>query len=176
MDWHCFYLFSVNSSEMRSISDRIPGSPLQVTASPSRFSLSSSPPSRNEALNLSLEHVVKLTHGFALTLVIGEGYFGKVYRATLQNGCVVAIKRLKKVTYICPGNYSSNFPNYNGLALARMVPVWVSYECSICVETYLDNWTVTLSCTLSFLYTYNTILICISAHLYALYFGGSWLR
>jgi hypothetical protein len=111
-------LFSVNSSEMRSISDRIPGSPLRVPASPSRFSLSSSPPSRNEPLNLSLEHVVKLTNNFAPALMIGEGYFGKVYRAALRDGRVVAIKRAKKVTYFCPGNYSSNFPSYNGLALA----------------------------------------------------------
>jgi len=114
---------SLNSSEMRSISDRIPASPLRVPASPSRFSLSSSPPSRNEPLNLSLEHVVKLTHNFAPALMIGEGYFGKVYRVELRDGRVVAIKRAKKVTYFCPGTYSSNFPSYNGLALARMVPV-----------------------------------------------------
>jgi hypothetical protein len=118
-----FICFSVNSSEMRSISDRIPASPLRVPASPSRFSLSSSPPSRNEPLNLSLEHVVKLTHNFAPALMIGEGYFGKVYRVELRDGRVVAIKRAKKVTYFCPGTYSSNFPSYNGLALARMVPV-----------------------------------------------------
>lgn len=97
---------------MRSVSDRIPASPLRVPASPSRFSLSS-PPSRNEPLNLSLEHVVKLTHNFAPTLMIGEGYFGKVYRAALRDGHVVAIKRAKKVTCFCPGN-----PNYNDLALA----------------------------------------------------------
>jgi hypothetical protein len=112
---------------MRSISDRNPGSPLRVPASPSRFSLSSSPPSRNEPLNLSLEHVVKLTHNFVPTLMIGEGYFGKVYKAMLRDGHAIAIKRANKVTYFCPGNYSSNFPSYNGLALARMVPVWVSY-------------------------------------------------
>ncbi|XP_066348273.1 calmodulin-binding receptor-like cytoplasmic kinase 3 isoform X2 [Miscanthus floridulus] len=87
---------SLNSSEMRSISDRIPGSPLRVPASPSRFSLSSSPPSRNEPLNLSLEHVVKLTNNFAPALMVGEGYFGKVYRVTLRDGRVVAIKRAKK--------------------------------------------------------------------------------
>jgi hypothetical protein len=146
-----FYLFSVNSSEMRSISDRIAASPLRVPASPSRFSLSS-PPSRNEPLNISLEHVVKLTHNFAPTLMIGEGYFGKVYRAALLDGRVVAIKRAKKVTYFCPGNYSSNFPSYNDLVLARMVPVWVSYECSTCVEAIC---TVTLSFTISSVYTYN---------------------
>ncbi|NP_001168559.1 uncharacterized LOC100382341 [Zea mays] len=66
-----FYLFSVNSSEMRSISDRIAASPLRVPASPSRFSLSS-PPS----------------------------YFGKVYRAALLDGRVVAIKRAKKENFL----------------------------------------------------------------------------
>ncbi|XP_039774938.1 calmodulin-binding receptor-like cytoplasmic kinase 3 isoform X2 [Panicum virgatum] len=86
---------SLSSSEMRSISDRIPASPLRVPASPSRFSLSS-PPSRNEPLNLSLEHVVKLTHNFSPSLMIGEGYFGKVYRAELRDGRVLAIKRAKK--------------------------------------------------------------------------------
>jgi hypothetical protein len=76
------------------MSDRVPPSPLRVPASPSRFSLSSSP-SRNEPLNLSLEQVIKLTHNFAPDLMIGEGYFGKVYRAQLRDGHIVAIKRAK---------------------------------------------------------------------------------
>ncbi|XP_062184699.1 calmodulin-binding receptor-like cytoplasmic kinase 3 [Phragmites australis] len=90
---------SLNSSELRSISDRIPASPLRVPASPSRFSLSSAP-SRNEPLNLSLEHVVKLTHNFSPALMIGEGYFGKVYKAELRDGHIVAIKRAKKEHFL----------------------------------------------------------------------------
>ncbi|WVZ86307.1 hypothetical protein U9M48_033108 [Paspalum notatum var. saurae] len=86
---------SLNSSEMRSISE----SPFRVPASPSRFSLSS-PPSRNESLNLSLEHVVKLTQNFAPTLMIGDGYFGKVYRAELRDGRAIAIKRAKKEHFV----------------------------------------------------------------------------
>lgn len=86
---------SLSSSEMRSISDRIPGSPLRVPASPSRFSLSS-PPSRNDPLNLSLEQVIKLTRNFSPSLMIGESYFGKAYRAELQEGHFVAIKRARK--------------------------------------------------------------------------------
>nr|CAH67588.1 OSIGBa0112M24.5 [Oryza sativa] len=85
---------SLKSSELRSMSDRVPPSPLRVPASPSRFSWSSSP-SRNEPLNLSLEQVIKLTHNFAPDLMIGEGYFGKVYRAQLRDGHIVAIKRAK---------------------------------------------------------------------------------
>ncbi|KAF7002451.1 hypothetical protein CFC21_017943 [Triticum aestivum] len=80
---------------MRSISDRIPSSPLRVPASPSRFSLSS-PPSRNDPLNLSLETVIKLTRNFSPALMIGESYFGKAYRMDLQNGLIVAIKRARK--------------------------------------------------------------------------------
>ncbi|KAL5214357.1 hypothetical protein ABZP36_003509 [Zizania latifolia] len=90
---------SLNSSEMRSMSDRIPASPLQVPASPSRFSLSS-PSSRNEPLNLNLEQVIKLTRNFAPDLMIGEGYFGKVYRAQLPDGHIVAIKRAKKEHFV----------------------------------------------------------------------------
>ncbi|AQK44634.1 calmodulin-binding receptor-like cytoplasmic kinase 3 isoform X1 [Zea mays] len=90
---------SLSSYQMRSVSDRISASSLRAPASPSRFSLSS-PPSRNEPLNISLEHVVKLTHNFAPTLMIGEGYFGKVYRATLRDGRVVAIKRAKKENFV----------------------------------------------------------------------------
>ncbi|CAL5016066.1 unnamed protein product [Urochloa decumbens] len=90
---------SLSSSEMRSISDRISASPLRVPASPSRFSLSS-PPSGNEPLNLSLEHVIKLTHNFSPTLMMGEGYFGKVYRAELRDGRVLAIKRAKKEHFV----------------------------------------------------------------------------
>lgn len=86
---------SFSSSEMRSMSDRIPGSPLRVPPSPSRFSLSSQP-SRNDPLNLSLERVIKLTRNFSPALMIGESYFGKAYRAELQDGFFVAIKRARK--------------------------------------------------------------------------------
>lgn len=112
--WHTDFVFSVNSSELRSISDRIPASPLRVPASPSRFSLSS-PPSRNEPLNLSLEQVIKLTHNFSPALMIGEGYFGKVYRAELRDGHVVAIKRAKKVVFF--GNYTRDYPSHNVLTV-----------------------------------------------------------
>ncbi|KAK1684096.1 hypothetical protein QYE76_044944 [Lolium multiflorum] len=86
---------SFSSSEMRSMSDRIPGSPFRVPPSPSRFSLSSQP-SRNDPLNLSLEQVIKLTRNFSPALMIGESYFGKAYRVELQDGFFVAIKRARK--------------------------------------------------------------------------------
>ncbi|KAF8704205.1 hypothetical protein HU200_031702 [Digitaria exilis] len=87
-----------NSCKLKMTSG-ITGSPLRVPASPSRFSLSS-PPSRNEPVNLSLEHVVKLTHNFSPSLMIGEGYFGKVYRAELRDGRAIAIKRAKKEHFV----------------------------------------------------------------------------
>lgn len=109
---YCSLLFSVSSSEMRSISDRIPSSPLRVPASPSRFSLSS-PPSRNDPLNLSLETVIKLTRNFSPALMIGESYFGKAYRMDLQNGLVVAIKRARKVVFSSSGNCTRDLYKYN---------------------------------------------------------------
>ncbi|KAG8082584.1 hypothetical protein GUJ93_ZPchr0014g47307 [Zizania palustris] len=90
---------SLNSSELRSMSDRIPSSPLRVHPSPSRFSLSS-PASRNEPLNLSLEEVIKLTRNFAPDQMIGEGYFGKEHFVSLRAEFSNEIALLKKIEHM----------------------------------------------------------------------------
>ncbi|WOK96863.1 hypothetical protein Cni_G05571 [Canna indica] len=86
---------SLDSFELRSNSDRIPGTPLRVPPSPSRFSLSPQP-SKLEPLYLSLNDVIKLTRNFSSSHVIGEGGFATVYKAELPDGQVIAIKRTKK--------------------------------------------------------------------------------
>uniref|UniRef100_A0A5B6YHN6 non-specific serine/threonine protein kinase n=1 Tax=Davidia involucrata TaxID=16924 RepID=A0A5B6YHN6_DAVIN len=86
---------SVSSVEMNSVSEKIPGSPLRVPPSPSKFSMSPKL-SRVESIHLNMSQVAKATQNFSPSLKIGEGGFGTVYKAQLQDGQVVAIKRAKK--------------------------------------------------------------------------------
>ncbi|XP_072980587.1 calmodulin-binding receptor-like cytoplasmic kinase 3 isoform X1 [Typha angustifolia] len=87
---------AMHSFELRSSSDRMPGTPLRVPASPSRFSLSPQP-STIGPLQLSISQIIKITHNFSPGLVIGEGVFRTVYKAELPHGGpIVAIKRTKK--------------------------------------------------------------------------------
>ncbi|XP_012573542.1 calmodulin-binding receptor-like cytoplasmic kinase 3 isoform X2 [Cicer arietinum] len=74
---------------------RVPASPLRVPASPSRFSMSPKLSSL-QPLHLNLSQVSKATRNFSEALQIGEGGFGTVYRANLDNGLVVAVKRAKR--------------------------------------------------------------------------------
>ncbi|KAI6681558.1 hypothetical protein NL676_035439 [Syzygium grande] len=62
--------------------EKIPGSPLRVPPSPSRFSI--------------LSQILKATRNFSPSMQIGEGGFGTVYKAQLEGGQFVAIKRAKK--------------------------------------------------------------------------------
>ena len=48
---------------------------------------------------LSFEDIRKATGNFSDSNIIGEGGFGSVYKGTLRNGSVIAIKRAKKVNY-----------------------------------------------------------------------------
>lgn len=84
------------SSFEPSVSDKIPASPLRVPPSPSRF-LMSPKLSRLQSLHLNLSQVSKATRNFSETLQLGEGGFGTVYKARLDDGLIVAVKRAKRV-------------------------------------------------------------------------------
>ncbi|KAK9100616.1 hypothetical protein Scep_024046 [Stephania cephalantha] len=74
---------------------RLLGSPLRVPPSPSRFAMSPRI-SRLGSVHLSMSQVVKATNNFAPSARVGEGGFGTVYKAQLQDGQIVAMKRAKK--------------------------------------------------------------------------------
>ncbi|KAI3958308.1 hypothetical protein MKX01_029447 [Papaver californicum] len=86
---------STTSEKLPSSPVRMPASPFRVPPSPSRFSMS---PKSSEigSVHLTMSQVIKATQNFSPSLLIGEGGFGTVYRAQLQDGPIVAIKRAKK--------------------------------------------------------------------------------
>ncbi|XP_022732394.1 calmodulin-binding receptor-like cytoplasmic kinase 3 isoform X2 [Durio zibethinus] len=88
---------SASSLEMNIHSplEKIPAIPPRVPPSPSRFSMSPKL-SRIGSLHLNMAQVVKATSNFSPALQIGEGGFGTVYKAQLDSGQMVAIKRAKK--------------------------------------------------------------------------------
>lgn len=103
-----FLFISVNSTPLSEESsapekisppEKIPGSPLRVPPSPSRFSMSPKL-SRLGSLHPSLSQILKATRNFSPSMQIGEGGFGTVYKAQLEGGQFVAIKRAKKVSGI----------------------------------------------------------------------------
>ena len=88
---------SVSSFNATPASEKVLPSPYRVPPSPSRFSPSPRL-SRLGSVHLNLSQVVRATHNFSPSLQIGEGGFGIVYKARLDNGQMVAIKRAKKVS------------------------------------------------------------------------------
>lgn len=88
---------SAPSIEMNSVNGRIPGSPLRVPPSPGRFSMSPKL-DRIGSVHLTMNQVARATQNFSPSLKLGEGGFGTVYKARLQDGQMVAIKRASKVT------------------------------------------------------------------------------
>lgn len=86
---------SVTSFEVNSPPEKILGSPFRVPPSP-RFS-NSPQLTRLGSVHLNLSQVARATRNFSPSLQIGEGGFGTVYRAQLDDGQMVAVKRAKKV-------------------------------------------------------------------------------
>ncbi|XP_006852871.2 calmodulin-binding receptor-like cytoplasmic kinase 3 [Amborella trichopoda] len=78
-----------------SASPHVPPSPSQMPPSPYRFSLSPQT-SQNGPIHLSPKQIIKSTRNFSLEFKIGEGGFGTVYKAQLQDGQFVAVKRARK--------------------------------------------------------------------------------
>ncbi|KAF2318107.1 hypothetical protein GH714_041453 [Hevea brasiliensis] len=89
---------SVSSLDVNSGPEKVPPSPLRVPPSPSRFSMSPKL-TRLGSIHLNLNQVTRATHNFSPSLRIGEGGFGTVYKAQLEDGQMVAIKRAKKEHY-----------------------------------------------------------------------------
>lgn len=88
-------LESAPSVEMNSVSGKIPASPLRVPPSPGRFSMSPKL-DRIGSVHLTVSQVARATQNFSPSLKLGEGGFGTVYKAQLQDGQFVAIKRASK--------------------------------------------------------------------------------
>ncbi|KAK2644899.1 hypothetical protein Ddye_020094 [Dipteronia dyeriana] len=89
--------FDVNSSSEKIPPSpaRVPPSPLRVPPSPSIFTMSPKL-SRIGSIHLTMNQALRATRNFSSSLRIGEGGFGIVYKAQLEDGQVVAIKRAKK--------------------------------------------------------------------------------
>lgn len=49
---------------------------------------------------LSFQDIYKATGNFSASNIIGDGGFGTVYKGTLKNGSILAIKRAKRVTVL----------------------------------------------------------------------------
>lgn len=96
---------STTSFGVNSPAENIKASPLRIPASP-KFSASPKL-SRLGSVHLNLNQVARATRNFSPSLQIGEGGFGTVYRAQLDDGQVVAIKRAKKVMIY---GYCNTFP------------------------------------------------------------------
>ncbi|KAJ7957677.1 Kinase family protein [Quillaja saponaria] len=90
---------SASSFDVQSASEKIPGSPNRVPPSPSRFSRSPKL-SRLGSVHLNMSQIATATRNFSSAVKIGAGGFGTVYKAHLEDGQVVAIKRAKQEHFV----------------------------------------------------------------------------
>ena len=125
---------SASSLEMNSVHEKIPGSPLRVPPSPSRFSMSPKL-DRLGSIHLNMSQVIRATHNFSPSMMLGEGGFGTVYKAQLPDSQVVAIKRAKKVScsfFPLPRVYSfchnSSHNRINYLRFHNKLATWYIYH------------------------------------------------
>lgn len=103
--FHCHaylihFVIAVDSfSDPNSVSERILASPARVPPSPSRFSMSPKI-DRIGSVHLNMNDAARATQNFSPSQKLGEGGFGTVYKARLQDGQIVAIKLAKKVSEV----------------------------------------------------------------------------
>lgn len=62
------------------------------------------PPPQIDVPTISLEEIKEKTDGFSSKSLVGEGSYGRVYYATLNNGKEVAIKKLDVTSEPEPNN------------------------------------------------------------------------
>ncbi|XP_042482740.1 calmodulin-binding receptor-like cytoplasmic kinase 3 [Macadamia integrifolia] len=95
---------SIDSGSSIAFSSAPASSPLRVPPSPR---IGMHPPlDRIGSVHLNMSQVVRATQNFSSAMKIGEGGFGAVYKAELQDGQVVAVKRAKKEHF---GNLQTEF-------------------------------------------------------------------
>ncbi|KAI3923204.1 hypothetical protein MKW92_048486 [Papaver armeniacum] len=90
---------SATSSVEESTAAELPANPFKVPQGSSGSSMSPRT-SAIGSLHLSISQVIKATQNFSPSLLLGREAFGNVYRAQLQDGQVVVIKRATKANLI----------------------------------------------------------------------------
>ncbi|GJN37063.1 hypothetical protein PR202_gb25984 [Eleusine coracana subsp. coracana] len=96
-----------------------------------------SPDGSSKSNNLTLEYLRKITNNFSDERLLGEGGFGKVYKGVLENGEMIAVK---KVTSPIPGIMDKQFENeaYHLMRLKHRNIVLLVGCCSETESTYLE--------------------------------------
>ncbi|KAI9109984.1 hypothetical protein K1719_019025 [Acacia pycnantha] len=86
---------SVASDSSGASTQRRQGSHRRLSSSSYKLTQGKEP----RSLNFTMEDIFKATRNFSPAYKVGQGGFGTVYKANLQDGTVVAVKRAKKSLY-----------------------------------------------------------------------------